>query len=245
MPRLQPRDHDKRPSASWANGKELIGTDRVWRGWFVDFDADAALDEACRAAGWEVADMAHLDGEIRSHWLIPVPAPLFVLIQGVPFTSMTAMVKNDVAYSGLSAAWPKDGRSSLGFLALHPDLIAANYLEPLPFRVKSTATDDLLTALLAHNTALDACEAASAAAGTNRTFEFYDVALPLGAGPKAARGKELQSPVNPIQCLHPAAPDVPYLRRMLAPKVVASVVFERWSEIVAWAAGPIDQGGQN
>ena len=94
--------------------------------------------------GGNAGRLAHLDGDVREHWLLPSPCPLFVLISGVPFTTMPALVRNDVAYSGLKAAWPRDGRSTLAVQALHPDLIAAGYAEPLPFSVRSTSTDDLL-----------------------------------------------------------------------------------------------------
>ena len=79
-------------------------------------------------------------------------------------------------------------------------------------------------ALLAHNAVLDACEAAAAAKGKPRTFEFWELALPLIPGTKVVRGKELQSPISPIVCAHPPQPDVAYLRSLLAPAVVREVV---------------------
>lgn len=237
MPRITPKETpDKRPVASWSSGKEIEGTDRTFRGWFLDVGLDEALDAACRGAGWEQGGLAHLDGEVRDHWLIPSPCNLFVLIQGVPFTTMPALVKTDVSYAGLKAYWPRDGRSVLAFQALHPDLLANNYIEPLPFGVKSTSTDDLLAALLKHNSVLDACEKATAAKGTPRTFEFWEVALPLGAGTKVARGKEQQSPISPIVCMHPATFETPYLRSMLAPKMVADIIAGAWPQITSWAA---------
>jgi hypothetical protein len=242
MPRITPKETpEKRPVASWSSGKEIDGTDRIFKGWFIDVGLDDRLDAACEAAGWESGGLGHLDGEVRSHWLLPSPCPLFVLIQGVPFTTMPALVKSDVAYTGLKAFWPKDGRSVLAFQALHPDLLAANYVDPIPFSVKSTSTDDLLAALLTHNAVLDACEAAAAAKGTPRTFEFWEVALPLAAGTKVARGKELQSPISPIVCVHPPQPDIGYLRKLLAPKVVADIVNAAWPQITSWAAdrGPL------
>jgi hypothetical protein len=149
---------------------------------------------------------------------------------------MSALVKTDVSYSGLKACWPPDGRSVLGFQALHPDLLAAGYQEPIPFSVKSTSTDDLLAALLKHNAILDACEAAASKQGTPRTFEFWEVALPLGPGAKVVRGKELQSPISPIVCLHPERPDTAYLRTLLAPKLVGDIRAAKWTQITTWAA---------
>lgn len=241
MPRITPKETpDKRPVASWSSGKEIEGTDRTFRGWFLDVGLDDRLDAACEAAGWERGGLSHLDGDVREHWLLPAPqgegTRLFVLIQGVPFTTMSALVKSDVSYTGLKAYWPRDGRSVLAFQALHPDLLANNYLEPIPFSVRSTSTDDLLQALLTHNAVLDACEAAAARKGTPRTFEFWEVALPLAAGTKVARGKDLQSPISPIVCVHPPKPDVAYLRQMLAPKLVADIIESAWPQITSWAA---------
>ncbi len=237
MRRIKPKETpDKRPVASWSSGKEVLNTDRVFKGFFLDVGLDEALDAACHAAGWEQGELSHLDGEARNHWLIPSPCNLFVLIQGVAFTTMPALVKSDVAYTGLKAFWPRDGRSVLAFQALHPDLLANGYNEPLPFSVKSTSTDDLLAALLKHNAVLDACEKAAAAKGTPRTFEFWEVALPLGAGTKVARGKELQSPISPIVCLHPAKFETSYLRSLLAPKIVADIIQSAWPQITSWAA---------
>lgn len=237
MPRITPKETpDKRPVASWSSGKEVLNTDKVFRGFFLDVGLDERLDAACDAAGWEQGELSHLDGEARNHWLLPTPTPLFVLIQGIPFTTMPALVKTDVSYSGLKAFWPRDGRSVLGFQALHPDLLAAGYHEPIPFTVKSTSTDDLLAALLKHNAVLDACEEAAAKKGAPRTFEFWEVAVPFGAGTKVARGKDLQSPISPIVCVHPPKPDVTYLRKILAPKIVGDIIDRTWPQITSWAA---------
>ncbi|HEX6292074.1 MAG TPA: hypothetical protein VFZ66_23000 [Herpetosiphonaceae bacterium] len=169
MPRLTPQESpDKRPVASWSTGKERLDSDRTFRGWFIDVGLDDRLD----AAGWEQGTLGHLGGKTGLHWLLPAPCPLYILIQGIPYTTMSALVKTDVSYSGLKACWPPEGRSVLGFQALHPDLLAAGYQEPIPFSVKSTSTDDLLAALLKHHAILDACEAAASRKGTPRTFEF-------------------------------------------------------------------------
>ncbi len=52
MPRLKPHESpDKRPIASWASGKEIAGTDRTHKGWFIDQGLDTALDVAAHDAG--------------------------------------------------------------------------------------------------------------------------------------------------------------------------------------------------
>lgn len=239
MPRLKPQESpDKRPIASWASGKEIAGTDRTHKGWFLDIGVDVALDVAAHDAGWTAGKLEHLDGEVREHWLLPTPCHLFVLIQGVPYTKMAALVKSDVSFAGVGARWPQGGRSALAVQCLHPDLLAQGYLEPIVFSVSSTRTEDLLAALLAHNAVLERCEELAAAKGKPRTFEFWEVAVPLTFGPKVARGQgQLTSSVYPIVAAHPdlAQLDAAYLRTLLAPKTVADVVDERWAQLTAWA----------
>ena len=127
---------------------------------------------------------------------------------------------------------------ALAVQALHPDLLAQGYLEPIVFSVSSTRTDDLLAALLARNAVLERCEEMAAARNKPRTFEFWEVALPLTFGKKEVRGRDLQSSVYPIVAAHPDPDqlDAAYLRTLLAPKTVADVVDERWAQLTAWAA---------
>ncbi len=72
MPRLKPQESpDKRPIASWSSGKESTGSDRTHKGWFIDQGLDTALDVAAHDAGWTAGELEHLDGEVRTHWLLP------------------------------------------------------------------------------------------------------------------------------------------------------------------------------
>ena len=231
MPRIRPQRLSKRPGLSWSSGKEIIGQDRIHKGLFIDTGLDDALDTAAAAAGWQRGELTHMEGT-REHWLLPAPFQLFVMIDGVPFTKMAALVRNDVSYAGIGARWPQGGKSGLAVQVLHPDLLAQGYLNPLAFTVSGTSTDDLLNALLAHDAVLSACEAAAAAKGNPRTFEFWEVALVLKAGEKVARGSTQTSMISPILCGHPSSLPVNYLRALLAPKVVGDIVADRHDEIL-------------
>jgi hypothetical protein len=68
-----------------------------------------ALDVAAHDASWTAGKLEHLDGEVREHWLLPNACHLFVLIQGVPYTKMAALVKSDVSFAGVGARWPQGG----------------------------------------------------------------------------------------------------------------------------------------
>ncbi|MBA3947219.1 MAG: hypothetical protein H0X37_22000 [Herpetosiphonaceae bacterium] len=234
MPRIKPQESSKRPGLSWSSGKEVIGQDRVHRGLFLDTGLDAALDDAAEAAGWQRGDLPHMEGT-REHWLVPTPTPLFVLIDGVPFTKMAALVRNDVSYAGIGVRWPQGQKSALAVQVLHPDLLAQSYTTPLSLTVSGTSTDDLLQALLTHDAVLTVCEAAAAARGNPRVFEFWEIALMLKAGDKVARGSAQTSMISPIICAHPTKPSVDYLRTLLAPKVVGDVVTAQSAAIRSWA----------
>jgi hypothetical protein len=244
MARIIPADSGKRLVASWSSGKEIVGGDNIFRGWFLDVGVDPALDAAATAAGWPQGQLLHLDGAIRDHWLVPSPVVLFPLIDGLPYKKLSALAANDVSYSGLGCSWVRGQRSRLGVMALARDLLAHDYRTPIPFCVSSTSTDDLLGALLRHNDLLDALEEAARAANKPRDFEFYGIGLPLLPGPKVARGSgALTTQISPIACGHPTEFTREALRGVItpanglvAPPAVAEVKAARWPEIVAWAA---------
>jgi hypothetical protein len=237
MPRIIPKDTaDKRPVLSWSTGKEIFGESLLHRGLFLDHGLDAALDAAATAAGWRSGALTHGDGETRVHWLLPSPAYLYVAILGVPYTSVAALAREDVSYSGIGCRWPPGGRSRLAVQVCIPVLVEHGYTEPVPLTVSSTSTDDLLAALLAHNTVLDRCEAAAAERGRERSFEFWEAALPLVPGNPVQRGQGAQtSSITPIASGHPPQPSLDYLRGVLAPGAVGVIVAERWDAIERWA----------
>jgi hypothetical protein len=244
MARIVPADSGKRLVASWSSGKEVVGGDSIFRGWFLDIGVDPALDGAAAAAGWPQGQLVHLDGATRDHWLLPSPLVLFPLIDGLPYKRLGALAANDISYAGVGCSWVKGQRSRLGVMALARDLLAQGYETPIPFCVSSTSTDDLLTALLRHNDLLDALEEAARSAGKPREFEFHGVGLPLLPGPKVARGAGAQTTqISPITCAHPTEFTREALRGvvapsagLMAPPAVAEIKAARWPEIVAWAA---------
>ena len=237
MARLAPKESDKGPQGSWSIGKEIVGSDRMHRGWFIDQGRDNEFDAAAEQAGFAYAEMINKNNEQNGFWLFPTPVSLFVLVEYIPYTRIELLARNDIAFTGLRCFWPKDGRSTLGFMALVPQLLAVGYNVPLPFGASSTRTNDLLKVLLAHNTVLDAAEKAATANGTPRNFEFFDLALPFAQGKKDPRGSgdKITNVVPPI-CGHPAEVTVDYLRENFAPPIVRSTRREQWPEIVSWAA---------
>lgn len=244
MPRITPVDTTGRLVAAWSNGKEVLGGDGIFRGWFLDLGLEPALDAAATAAGWPRGDLGHLNGAARAHWLLPSPAVIFPLIDGLPFTRLGALAANDVSDAGVGCSWATGQRSRLGVMALVRDLLTYGYETPVPFCTSSTGTDDLLAALLRHNELLDALEHATRAAGRPRTNAFFDIGLPIQRGPTVMRGTgALISQLSPISCAHPAAFTLEALRRIIhrtnglvAPAAVARIKAERGPAIVTWAA---------
>lgn len=144
MARIIPRASDRGPSASWSIGKEVVGSDRIHRGWFIDHGLDQAFDEAAEALGWAGGALSHMDGNTRPHWFIPMPCRLHVLILGVPFMNIGVLARNDIAYAGLGCRWTSGDTSRLGALVIHPDLVNAGYEEPFPtihHHIARTAAD--------------------------------------------------------------------------------------------------------
>jgi hypothetical protein len=234
----------KRLAASWSSGKEVVGDDSIFRGWFLDIGVDSELDAAAEQVGWPQGRLLHLDGAAREHWLLPSPVVLFVLIDGLPYTRLSALAANEVSHAGIGCSWVRGQRSRLAVMAIVRDLLVHGYQTPIPFSVSSTSTDDLLAALVRHNEVLDALEAAAAAAGKARDFDFYSVGLPLVPGPKVARGAgALTTQISPVSTAHPSDLHRDALRGivapaagLLAPPVVNDIKAARWSEIVEWAA---------
>jgi hypothetical protein len=260
--RIKPRATDKRPAVSWAIGNMTwIERDDYYSGLFVDYGLDDALDAAAEAAGWQFGTLDHGKEGPRPHWFPPAPTALYILIGGVPYTSMVLMARNrqDAAACGIGCRWEKGEKSKLAVQVVFKDLVPHGFVEPLLFAVSSTQTDDLLAALLAHNTVLDRCEmlankkvdearaaakASAEAAGKKdydekkypyRQFDFWEWALPIAPGKSTARGKEQTYRVRPLVCVHPEEPGLDYLRDLFVAKEVRAVVRERAADITEWA----------
>lgn len=246
MPSIVPMETigGRRLTASWSSGKEVVDRGIIFRGWFLDVGSDPDLDAACQQAGMQQGQLSHLDGAVREHWLMPSPTVIFPLIDGLASTRLIGLARGDVARAGVGCSWPAGQRSRLGVMALVRDLLAVGYVNPIPFCVSSTSTDDLLAALVRHHEVLVALEEAARSAGRPQTWEFYHLGLPLLAGDKVARGSgTLTTAISPITCGHPRDLSSRETLRAIvssqgglrAPEIVSQRKAECWPDIVAWA----------
>lgn len=234
MPRPSPREA-KTIVASWAPGHRVVNESRYFAGMFLDVGNDSDLDAAARQLEWPVGKLRHREGAIRDHYLIPTPTLLYVLINGVPYKSVGALVEHpaECVDNLIGARWRSDvgEKSALSVHVLFADLLQFGYTKPIPFVVRSNHTDDLLRALLAHNSVLDRAESA-----LDLQLDFHALALPITAGDEAPRGQgELTSTVSPITAAHPAQLTRDYIYGKLAPPAVGQVLNEN-KEALALAA---------
>jgi hypothetical protein len=238
MQRPTPRD-GKSPIASWSRGERIQRTNQVFAGIFLDVAIDPELDTAAARASWPQGTMRHKDGGAREHYLLPAPTLVYVLISGLPYRTVGALCQRpaDAAAAGIACRWRSDlgERSAMGVHLLFDDLVRVGYTRPIPFVVRSNHTDDLLAALLAHNSVLDRAESALGV-----QLAFYSVALPIVPGDDVPRGASsdasLTSTVQPITCGHPDQLSGKYIREMSAPAEVADVAAQWEEEIQRYAA---------
>lgn len=243
MPRVEPKE-GKSLIASWSRGEPIQGRREIFAGIFLDVGVDPALDTAAARAGWAQGKLRHKDGEAREHYLLKTPTLVYVMIAGVPFKTVGALAQHpaEAAQVGIACRWRSEigERSVLAVHLLFADLVPHGFLTPIPLVVRSNHTDDLLAALVAHNTVLDRAETAM-----QRSFEFYQVALPIDAGEGVARGSsaapETTSSVMPITCVHPAQLTRKYITEMTAPIEVSTTALEWEAEIQRYVVNFLDR----
>jgi hypothetical protein len=255
-------------NAAWARGmvlKTAEGRTRrdmpPFEGWFLDAGVDPAFDDAAAQVGWQRAHKANMQATLTEVWLVPSPTAIFIAINGLPEIPAGEVAERmvlpmagawqQVAKLGIKARWPEGGRSRLAVQGILADLVPVGYTTPIPFTVSSNYTKDLATVLYAHNAALDAAEAAAAAAGRSRTFEFWDVAIVMEPGEPEMRGggvekAEAVPPVSVPLPFRDGEPDLDALRARVRQSyekpfqkdAIAAAVTAHWGSIVAWAQKP-------
>ncbi len=79
MPRLKPQESpDKRPIASWASGKEIAGTDRTHKGFFLDMGLD-------RRSMWPVVAITLIHSHVSAlFWRVLGHVPLRAAVRRPP-----------------------------------------------------------------------------------------------------------------------------------------------------------------
>jgi hypothetical protein len=145
-------------------------------------------------------------------------------------------------------------KSSLAVRGYVFQLVRNRYVFPVQVSMRSRMTDRFLDALHDH---LAVCEDADNLVrradllsaeldeatlaqwrqqGPLRTFAFYDLLLPLCAGPQTPfKGQGGTSRVRPVLSAHPQDLTADYIRRIWRPSTVLEAIKRDWQTTVIWA----------
>jgi hypothetical protein len=234
----------------WANGKnEARTTPGHGRfvshvGFYVEAGKDAAFDAAMEAAGITQMEIRHprqgAPAQIVRHWNLGEQITLYPITSGPVTTTVATSLSprniNATVEAGIGMRWGRGegerSRMSIrGFLAIGKDV----YPGLVQFSVRSRMTDELLVALIDH---VRVCEIADSLVDRSKHPEIvqcHELGMPLGSGKEEQWGKGETTTVTPCMSLHPATVDLPYLRSIWRPDVVAEQAPLHWADIQAWA----------
>lgn len=245
IPRNTPQSVQDAPIVQWASGRteaRPAGHSRYSGlvGFHSEVGKDAAFDAACQAAGVAQVTIRHpREGgpavEVL-HWSFGETLAVYPLTAGPPYRSLVACLKSArTAEAGLGLVWPQGERSRL---AVRCYILVGDAPHLVQLSVRSTMTDHLLAALIAHVRACEAADALIDRAKHPDVVALYELALPLGPGAEVAAGKRETTTIVPLAAQHPAPLTAQAIRaaRLWRPESVAQAALTDWPDVVAWAA---------
>lgn len=238
------------PSIQWANGRnEARVTPGAGRfvshvGWYSEVGRDADFDAWLQGLQTPQLEMRHPrqggPAAIVRHWNLGERIRLYPVTSGpvapTVAASLSARCIAPTIEAGIGIRWGR-GEGERSQLACRGYLEVAGQRFPrlVQIGVRSRMTDKLLAALIDH---VRVCEAADGLVDRSRhpdVVQCHELALPLGGGHEEAWGKGETTTVTPIASLHPAAPDLAYLRSCWRPQGVAEQALADWADVQAWA----------
>jgi len=234
-PARRPAPTVEDPILQWASG--LTTQDRkVYAGWMLEAGKFEDLDISMHEAGFGQVTIKHGSGAVVTHWAIEV-ANAFVIAEGV---QSRAELRGD-ARIGIAYTWRRtdSGRpqSVLRARVMLRELLAVGYMDPLVISVKSTFTDDVMTALNAHYAVLDQIDAFRALDGKSALHSpFYACCVPLGPGADVERGTgNNKKTVAPIVEQIPVPITKEYIRAAWCKREWAARIEELFDDTIAWS----------
>lgn len=215
-PAVAPPEKRNDPLLQWASKvSEVVGKNRKpFSGFFSQVGKDDEFD-AAMAQRYEPMVIKHSGGNTVQHWKIGT-ADIIPIITKVD-TLQTIKTAGGKRH-GMALGWrvSAEGRnqSFCKFLCiLRP--IADLYERPVMITFKSTATGDIIGALMQQYNILSFMEEQRMAANKPKAnYPFYAIAAQIGPGEEAMRGSELSSEFIPPANMAPEPMTIEYARSL-------------------------------
>jgi hypothetical protein len=235
-------------------------------GLYAEVGTDDLFDEAMEDAGFGQIDIRHQkEGEaptVCRSWHLGVKLGIWPLSTNPGASTASASsfspYAERTANAGIALRWEtkRNGQrqSRLAIRGYLYQLVRIGHVVPIQLSVSSRMSDTLLAAMQDH---LAVCEQAEEVMekrdwvaqevdaptleylcthGQADTVAFYDLLLPLSAGPEEQfRGKQGTSTVRPLISAHPDPVTAAYVKKIWRPLAVLDAVGRDWADTVAWA----------
>ncbi len=231
------------PLLMWSTGLQTKER-RIYAGWMAEVGRLEELDEAMARAGFAQVTIKHGSGNLVTHWAVEI-ANLFVVAEGLQ--SISEMKHTPERY-GIAFGWRQlpDGRnqSVLRFRAYLHELLHVGYHEPLLVTVKSTLTNDVLTALTHQYEVLDAVD--DMRRQQNKpplNPPFYSCSIPLGPGAEVSRGSTQTKEITPVIAHIPAPITREYILAHWVKREWATLIEAQLDQTIAWSVANSRQIG--
>jgi len=245
----------------WSNGHNTAKRPGETRfvnhiGWFVEKGKSPSIDAVCASISMPTITIRfrrNVDDTKSNEvecWDFSEDVMVYPLTTGVrKKTVKEARAGRDLGITisaGIGTTWPKDDKSKTAVPVLVKPLVDAGCLEPLELPTRSNMGDVLLSALADHTSRVcDAVEALPQVAAKGMQILPWDLALPLGTGPEATWGKDLDSStLTTFMSKHPQVIDEEYMKSIAAPRAVRESAIALWPGIQEWAREYAARSGQ-
>jgi hypothetical protein len=209
-------------------------------GFYVEQGKYSAFDQVAAAAEVEAIEVRHPRGqgkyEHKRHWLLGERLVFYPVTAGPPATTISGCLAlaQQTAEAGIGLSWPSGEKSRM---AVRGIVVLGRAPIVVQLSTKSTMTGFFLAALLDHYRACAAADSLIKRDAHPAPVAFYEIGLPLLAGPDQSVGGDATAQVAPIVSGHPAQLDRDYVTAAWARSPIPQLAGDAWAEIRVWAAG--------
>jgi hypothetical protein len=243
----------------WANGKTVArpaGSSArfvPFVGFHIECAKDVDLDLILAEVATSLIEIKHQrpgGAEIVRHWSLGEALELLPITSGPVASSVTASLSNGnarrTADAGIGLRWGRgEGeRSRMAVRGFARPLWALGWRGLVQLAARSRMTDVLMTVLLDHSRAAEACDGLVDRARHPDVVSPAELWLPLKAGDEQEFGTSDTATVTPFASAHPAELDAAYLRTIWRDGEVWAAAGAAWPLIKAWATDYALTGGE-